>query len=143
MIVWQHKAYLPTLVDYEHGGFLEKNPVLTSDLSIDNLLMVVKESLENNQEQQIYIETNEKDEKKPILEATGAKSWKEITKTGAVYVIDWVNDSIRVDMSYTDKKGRFLFDRDKVQIFSEDTDLRTILSAILVDFESRPEQTSP
>ena len=142
IIIWQQKAYLPTLADYEYGGLIDMEPVLTSDLAIDNLLKVVKDSFEKNLEQQIYIETNDKDAKSPILVATGAKSWKELTRTGAVYAIKWVNDSIRIDISYTDKKGRFQFDRDKVQVFNEDTDLRIIVSAILVDFQSRSDLTA-
>ena len=77
IIIWQQKAYLPTLADYEYGGLIDMEPVLTSDLAIDNLLKVVKDSFEKNLEQQIYIETNDKDAKSPILVATGAKSWKE------------------------------------------------------------------
>ena len=42
--------------------------------------------------------------KDPILNATGAKSWKALASEGATYTLDWEKDAIKLYMSRLDKK---------------------------------------
>ena len=76
--------------------------------------------------------------KDPVLTTTGARSWKELAKTGAAYTIDWTDKEIRVDMSRLDKKGRWEYDPEKTCTFPPDTPLDQIIAIIMEDIRSRP-----
>lgn len=73
------------------------------------------------------------------LAATKARSWKELGRHGTSYSIHQINNVIRVDMSYTDKKGRWQNDPKKVHILAKDTPLEEIVEIILADIHTRPE----
>lgn len=74
-----------------------------------------------------------------ILEVTKARSWEELAKTGAAYVILGSDKEIRVEMSRLDRKGWWEFAPEKRRIFPPDAPLEEIVAVIFEDIRSRPE----
>lgn len=138
--VWRGKAYLPVQAQIESGAFIGIEPVYTAELNAEELLAAVERVLAAGHPR-LPDPTREemRRRKDPVLAATGARSWKELARTGAAYTIGWTDKEIRLDMSRLDKKGRWEWDSAKTRIFPPDTPLRDIIAVILEDIRSRPE----
>jgi hypothetical protein len=139
IVVWQGKAYIPVSTQLELGGWLDQDPVYKTDLNMESMRSAIENVLQaQDSDLSSAVDEERKKKKDPILRATKAKSWYELAKTGASYSIDWLEDMIRVDMTYPGAKHKFQFDPDKTQEFSTNTKLTNILAVILEDIKSRP-----
>jgi hypothetical protein len=123
--IWHGKGYLPTQALFESGIFVDKDPVHVAELKVDHMtkaIQVVKDAghalLPDPKTREEFLAR-----KSPILQATGAHSWKQLAQRGVNYSIGWTENEIRVDMSRLDKKGRWEYDPNKVRILSSDTPL--------------------
>lgn len=138
--IWQGKAYLPVQARLESGVWVDVEPVAIADLTMDALATAVERVIAAGH-RTLPDPTGEEwqQRKDPVLPATGARSWKELARNGASYTISQEDDEIRVDMSYTDKKGRWQNDPEKVRVFPRETPPTRIAKVILDDIESRVE----
>jgi hypothetical protein len=138
--VYRGRAYLPVQARFESGIWTGIEPVFTAELNVDELVAAIMKVIEAGH-QTLPDPTREEGQKQkdPILAATKARSWKALARNGASYSIHQTNDQIRVDMSYTDKKGRWQNDPKKVRVLPEDTPLEEIAEIILEDIRARPE----
>lgn len=138
--VYRGRAYLPVQAIFESGIWVDMEPVFTSALNADELAAAVEEVIRAGH-QTLPEPTREEwqQRKDPVLTATKARSWKALARDGAAYAIHKVDDEIRLDMSYTDKKGRWRFSNEKAKTFAAETPLTEIVNAILEDISSRPE----
>lgn len=140
IVVWNGKAYLPTIaLRKDIGLWVWVGPVYAAELNTKDLATVI-EKLKAAGHKQIPSMTKEDLEKlKTMLEATGAKNWKELGRLGLFYSIEWTGKEVRVDMSYPAKKGGWLNDPQKARLFPRDTSLETILTVIFDDIRSYPQ----
>jgi hypothetical protein len=140
IVVYRGKAYLPVLARFESGIWVLMEPVFAAELKVDELIAAIRKVIEAGH-QTLPDPTREEWQKRkdPTLAATRARSWKALARNGASYGIDQTNATIRVDMSYTDKKGRWQNDPEKVRVFPRDTPLEKIVEIIVEDIRSRPE----
>ena len=138
--VWQGKAYLPVQARLESGVWVDTEPVYVADLRVDELTSKIERVIAAGH---LTLPDPSREEwqqrEDPILVSTGARSWKELARNGASYTISQDDDEIRLDMSYTDKKGRWQNDPKKARSFPRETPLITIVKVILEDIDSRPE----
>ena len=138
ILVWQKKAYIPETAFYGSGIIALVEPVHIVELSLEPLVAAVREARDAVHERLPTPTAEEARKRKdPVLKYTGAKSLKELAKTGAGYSIDWTPTEIRIDMSRLDKKGRFETDSEKTRIFPPDTPLETLVTVVLDDVRSR------
>src|SRR5690606_7216899 len=140
IVVYRDKAYLPVLARCESGMGVLTEPVFTAELEEDKLEAAIKKDIEARQ-QTLQDPTRKETQKRqdPVLAVTRARSLKALARNGASYGIEQTDNTIRVDMSYTDKKGRWQNDPEKVRLFSKDTSLEEVVEVILADVRSRPE----
>lgn len=140
IVVWNNRAYLPTLAIFESGIYVNTEPVYVVDLTIEDLTKAIQAVKDAGHEILPSPKTREEflARKSPMLTATGARSWKKLTKKGINYSIDWTENQIRIDMSRLDKKGRWENDPNKVRIFPPDTLITEIIETILEDIKTRP-----
>lgn len=138
--IWRGKAYLPIRARIESGAFMDIEPVYTAGLNTEELVSAVEKVLAAGHPR-LPDPTQEdmRRRKDPVLAATGARSWKELARTGAAYTIDWTDKEVQVDMSRLDKQGRWEWDPKKTRTFPPDTPLPDIIAVILEDIRSRPE----
>jgi hypothetical protein len=138
--VYLGKAYLPTQAIFESGLWVDVEPVFTAALDVDELTEAAKKVIVAGH-QTLPDPTREEwlHRKDPVLLATGARSWKALARNGAAYSISERNGEIRLDMTFTDKKGRWLFNPEKARTFPEGTSLSDIVRVILEDIQSREE----
>ncbi len=140
--VWNKRAYLPVQAQIESGPFMDIEPVYTSSLEAGELLSAVKKVMAAGHPKLPNPTRPEMQRRKdPILATTGARSWKELARTGAAYTIGWTDKEIRLDMSRLDNKGRWEFDPEKTRTFSPTTPLEEIIAIVLEDIRSRSELT--
>jgi hypothetical protein len=138
--VYRGKAYLPVQARFESGIWADVEPVFTSTLEVNELIVAIQKVIKAGHP--LLPEPTREEwqaRKDPMLSATKARSWKALAKNGASYSIYQKDDEIRVDMSYTDKKGRWQNDPQKVHLFPRNTSLKDIVKIILDDVRSRPE----
>ncbi len=139
MYVWKQKAYIPVQDQYESGIFVGAEPVYISSLSLNDLVKVVQE-VQAIGHKKLPIPKNREEiivRKDPVLKATGARSWKELARSGSCYSIDWTEKQVRIDMSRLDKQGRWEYDPNKVTILPPDAPLEEIVQIILKDINDR------
>ena len=138
VILWRGKAYLPTLVKIKSGGWIDREPVYTARLEVKDLVLAIKKVLSAGQ---LCVPPPTKAEMQrqgdPLLNATGARSWKALAKEGAAYSISWTDKGIEISISQLDKKGRWVWDPAKHHILPLDTPLEEIAALILEDFQAR------
>ncbi len=138
IVVWRGKAYLPNQVRYESGIRADAEPVFAANLTVEDLVSAAERVLAAG-EPSLPDPTREQwqNRKDPVLKATNARSWKELARSGALYVIGLADNGIRLDISRLDKKGRWEFDPEKVHTFSPRTPLPDIMAIIVEDIRSR------
>ncbi len=143
IVVWRGKAYLVCYGQIEPGFFREMEPIYVVDIDGKELLSAIQKISAAGLPHIPSPTTREEAERlsraASILKATGARSRKELVKTGALYAILETDKETRVEMSRLDKKGRWEFDPGKRRIFPPDTPLEEIVAVILEDIRSRPE----
>lgn len=139
--VWHGKAYIPTQAQYESGIFVDVDPVYIVSLDPDELEQAIQAVKDAGHKRLPDPKTREEflAHKDPILAATGARSWKQLAKTGASYTIGWTDKEIRIDMSRLNKKGVWEFDLEKVKKLPPDAPIEQIVEIILEDLKARPE----
>jgi hypothetical protein len=144
IIIWQGKAYLPTQAQFESGIYVDIDPVYISEITVADLKKAIHTVKAAGITQLPDPKTHEEFTKRndPILASTGARSWKNLAKTGKSYNIEWNDNEIRIDMSCLDKKGRWVFDPKKVQLLPQNTPIETIIQVILQDIQLEPESCS-
>jgi hypothetical protein len=139
--IWKGKAYLPSQAQFESGIFVDVNPVHI--VNIDKLELISAIKNVKDSETRIIPDPRSQEEfqdrNDPILESTGAKNWMELARYGANYDISWVDNEVRINISRIDRKGRWEFDPNKVQVLKPNTPLEKIVDIILVDINTRPE----
>jgi hypothetical protein len=138
--VYRGKAYLPVQAIYESGLWVDVEPVFIAALDVEELTEAANSVIAAGHRllpAPTAVEWQKR--RDPVLVATGARSWKALARRGAAYSISQSNGEIRLDMTYTDQKGRWQFDADKVQVFPEGTPLADIVRAILEDVQTREE----
>lgn len=119
---------------------MDTEPVFISDLNVDELASVLEKVIGIGHKILPNPTAEEwKNRKDPVLAATKAKNWKALATNGASYAIHQINEEIRIDMSYTDEKGRWQNDPRKMHSFPKHTSLQEIIKLILSDAQSRPE----
>jgi|WetSurSiteA1Bulk_404760.scaffolds.fasta_scaffold44919_2 hypothetical protein len=136
--VWREKAYIPSLARFNYG-MVDIDPVYIVPLKKAEMITAILKVIDSK-EQQLPDQKNPDEllkRKSPILLATGARSWKELAKTGYSYSIDWPEQHVRIDMSRLDKHGRWEFDPNKTRVLPPDTALEDIVDIILNDVELR------
>ncbi len=136
--VWRGKAYLPVQARYEIGGSMDVEPVYVADLTAEDLMEAIEKVLGHPRMPALTREEI-RHRADPVLKATGARSWKELSQTGASYVIGWSDKETRIDMSRLDKKGRWEYDLAKIKILSSNAPLKDIAAIIMGDIRTRPE----
>lgn len=138
--VYHGKAFLPVQAKFESGIWTDIEPIFIAELNVDELVAAIEKVIDAGHPI-LPDPTREEWQKRksPLLKVTKAPSWKVLARNGASYSIYNKNNKIRVDMSYTDKKGRWQNDSDKVQIFPKETSLAEIVKIILDDVYSRSE----
>jgi hypothetical protein len=138
--VYNDRAYLPTLARIRTGGWFDTEPVITCNLDAEKLVKAVEKILASDY---VVLEPTDPEMGNPrrgaVLKATKTRSWKELAKKGTSYNIDFTPDRVRLDMSRLDKKGRWEFDPNKVQILPPDTNVETLVEIILRDVRTRPQ----
>lgn len=140
IVVWHGKAYLPVKARLESGLWMDLEPVHVADLNTESLLSAIEKVLIAGHPRLPNPTQEEMRQREdPILKATGARSWKELARSGASYSISWTEGGIQVNMSRLDRKGKWEWDPEKMRAFPPDTSLREVLAVILEDIQSRPE----
>jgi hypothetical protein len=139
IVIWSGKAYMPIMGRTDSGLFVDTEPVLVCDLSIDKMTENLNKVREAGHPQ-IHIKSP--DERKQhidlMLKVTGAKSWKELARSGFAYSIGWDEKDVLIEMSRLDKKGRWEYDPEKTRRLPLDTSLKDLIETILDDVRSRP-----
>jgi hypothetical protein len=138
--VYEDKAYLPTIARIRTGGWFDTEPVFICDLDVKKIASTIEGLVARGH---IVVEPTDPEmgnlRQGAVLRATKTHSWKELANKGVSYNIDFLHDQIRIDMSRLDKKGRWEFDPNKVQVLPHDTSLEVIVDLILRDVRIRPE----
>jgi hypothetical protein len=142
VLVRHNRAYIPINAKMAGGGYLEVEPVYMANLTIEDLTRVFNHVASQGTPQlpplsKEYFQAR----KDPMLQATGAESWKAMAKDSASYSIAWHNNQVTLYMSRLDKKGRFESDPGKTRAYPESVSLSTLAEVILEDAKSRPELT--
>jgi hypothetical protein len=138
IIIWKGKAYLPNFSEYKSGIIVQIPPVYVANLDVDELQAAIEKILST---ERIVLPDPTLEEWKnrrdPILDATKAKSWKELAKRGASYGLVWTEQGIRLDVSRLDKKGRWESDPNKEKTFYPGFPLNDILRIIIEDINTK------
>ncbi|GEM_PF-1574977 len=138
--IWRGKAYLPVQARYETGGSMDVEPVYMANLTAEELIVAMEKVLAAGHPRLPALTREEiRHRADPVLKATSARTWKELSQTGASYVIGWSDKETRIDMSRLDKKGRWEYDLAKTRILPSEAPLKDIAVIIMDDIRSRPE----
>lgn len=139
--IWRGKAYIPIHDQYESGIFVGVDPVYITPLNKEELTKAIQTVKDTGHK--IIPDPKTREEVlvsgDPILAATGARSWKQLAKTGASYTVGWTEKEVQIDMSRLNKKGVWEYDPGKVKILPPDTPIEQIVEVILEDLKTRPE----
>ncbi len=134
------KAYLPTQVRFEMEGSIHGEPVYCCDIQQTEIVKALEKVLETQQQRLPHPESMKEVYEQaalPMLRATKLRSWKQLAKVSASYMIRWDQDEIALSISQLDSRGRFEFPKSKKQIFPKNTSLDELVEAVLRDYWSR------
>ncbi len=130
------KAYLPCFGIYPSGIITHINPVYICDINENELVAYIKKVIDSGVQQLAEISAEEwKSQKKPLLEATRLKSWKELAKNSIGYGLEWVDQSIILTFSSSIKNDRQEIYTSKTLSFRIDTPIKEIVTLILADYK--------
>ncbi len=135
--IWKGKAYMPLQAQAESGFYVLTEPVFVSELERGGLLRALRDVLSRGHPRVPDPPFRGPGvDKDPLLAATGARSWKELARSGFYLAIAWTDRAIRIDRSKPDDKGRWIDDPEKVRLLSPDTTLEDLVTVILDDIHS-------
>lgn len=138
IIYYQGKFYIPSSIESISGIIIDAEPVYVTGVNIDEMRKVIETVLLTPRPRVPDLTRDEwKKRKDPVLNATGAKSWKELARKGSSYNIGWSDKQKRLDIARVNKQGKWEFDPEKARLFSVSTPLETILKIILDDVNSK------
>ena len=137
--IWNNKAYIPTPARYvNEGPFTNLEPIYVVNLTLSELVPVVQkllfskhEILPNPTQQEIKFRRD------LLPKATGAHSWKRLSKDGIAYDIVLTEKELTLEISELDKKGRWIFPLEKQLKFPPQTDLSILIQAMIYDNKKR------
>ena len=137
VIIYKDKAYVPTTVQIEAGPYWSVAPVYSANLVVEELTQILEKAIGEGNPR---VPTPSRDEVKrrgdAILEATGLKSWKALTKKGASYGIAIHDDRVIIYFPEVDNKGHYLDDPTKTREFQTSTDIRDVAATIISDWNA-------
>jgi hypothetical protein len=138
--IWDNKAYVSTPARYmNEGPFTDLEPIYVADLTESELLPLVQTMLSKKPEILPDPTPEEVRFRRDLLpNATGARSWKRLSRDGIAYNIVRTENGLMLDVSELDKKGRWIFPLEKQMNFPAGTDLSVVIQTMLNDLESRP-----
>jgi hypothetical protein len=135
--IWRGKAYIPVWGQTENGPNVLIEPVLVSEIEREDLLRTLREVLSRGHPVvPALLVRGTRSRSDPLLRATGARSWKELARTGCYYSVSWTDEKIRIDRSTVDEKGRWVPDLEKVRFLPPDTALEDIVDLMMKDMET-------
>jgi hypothetical protein len=139
------KVYLPTQGWSDKYGFVSIGPVYCASLSQEELVATAEKILAAGHPRvsEGEVMTLDSPKKSPILQMMRARSWAELSRTGAAYDIRWTVDEIRINMTKRDPAARWEYDSEKRRVLPRTTPLREIITLVLEDVQSRPELLQP
>ena len=142
VIIRHNKAYAPINAKMTGGGYLEVEPVYVADLTVEDLTRVFNHvASQGNPQLPSLSKEHFQARKDPMLQATGAKSWKAMARNSASYTIAWHDNQVTLFMSRLDRKGRFEADPSKTRTYPESASLSILAEVILEDAQGRSELT--
>lgn len=135
IVIYRDRVFLPRQGRHLDGFWVDMEPVITSTLDITNLSRAINDTLQMGHPPTKRGDVSRKDD--PVVKATGAKDWYELTSIAESYGIKWKEDSIWVYMYYRDELGRWLGDEERSRKLAPDTPLEEIIGLILEDYSQR------
>lgn len=135
LVIYQEHAYIPVMAKMVSGGYVVSPPVEIVELTTDQLTVGLQRAKDRGNPLVPDIDASRFQD--AILLASGARSWKQLARMGASYGIMWDEDTIEIDMSKLDPKGRFVDDPAKKQRLQTDVAMSAIANLILSDWNSR------
>lgn len=138
IIIRKNKAFIPVLGKTDSGLFVGINPIFVTKVEINEIkdaLLQVNDL--GHPRVQILTSEDRKFHAKTMLRATGAKSWKELGRTGYCYTLSGNEKSGYLYISRLDEKGRWEYDPEKEHAFSLDTPIENVIQIIIDDYHSR------
>lgn len=138
--IWNNKAYIPTPARYvNEGPFTDLEPVYVVNPTQSELLPIIQSILSEKPEILPNPTPEEIRFRRDLLpKATGARSWKRLSKNGIAYDIVLTEKGFELEISELDRKGRWIFPLEKQINFPASTDLSIVIQAMLDDLEKRP-----
>lgn len=137
--IWNGKAFVASEGRYRNGIFTNIEPVHVVNPTLNELVPVVQAILST---EPILLPDPTREEiraRQDLLpRVTGARTWKRLGQKGISYVIEQSPKGVLLEMSRLDAKGHWEFDPGKRRNFAPDTDLMTVIQAVLNDLETRP-----
>jgi hypothetical protein len=136
--IWNGKAFVASEGRYGNGIFTNIEPVHVVNLTLNELVPVVRAVLSTEPTLLPDPTPEEIRARQDLLpKVTGARNWKQLGQKGISYVIEHSPKGILLEMSRLDAKGRWEFDPDKRRNFALSTDLTIVIQAVLSDLETR------
>lgn len=138
IIIKNDKVFIPVLGKTKSGLYIDNEPVFICDVDKGQILENIKNVYDiGHPLLQILNSSDRKEHEKVMLKATGARSWKELGRTGICYTLGWGNQLV-VTFSRLDKRGRWEYDPNKTKKLALDTSIEEVIQLILDDYYSRP-----
>lgn len=138
VIICNDKAFISVEGKTDSGLYVDMEPVFVSNVSIEEIKSnLAKVQAFGHPRVQILSSEDRNMAAKVMLKATGAKSWKELGRTGFCYTFSGNESYIFLQISRLDKKGRWEYDPEKEHTFPLDTPLDEVIQIIIDDYHSR------
>ena len=125
------KVYIPTWARFEGGPLVLAEPILVTNRIIEEVLDALNIMNATGHPRAKY---SDRPATKALFKITKVRSWKQLAREAVAYSISWKQDTIEVTSPHVDEKGRVVDDRGKMQIFSKDTPLETVVQYIISDY---------
>jgi hypothetical protein len=139
IVIWDHKASVPTSGELPSGLWVGIKPVRVVSATIPELLPVVRATLAICPVSLPGSTRDARAERVALLPgATGARSWKSLEQYGIAYVITRDDKGYILESSGGDDHGRWEMDPDRRRRFPPETDLEVVLQSLLDDLATRP-----
>ena len=138
VIIRKNKVYIPVQGKTDSGLFMYTEPVFVCNVDLQEIRENLKK-VESIGHPIIHIKTSA-DRKKyadVLPKVSGARSWKELGRTGFCYSLGWIEKNIRLKISRLDKQGRWEYDPEKTRLFPIETPIEDIIQIIIDDYHSR------
>jgi len=128
------------MIRFELEGSVHGEPVHCCEIQQTEIVKALVKVLET-QKQRLPLPESMKEVHEqaafPMLRATKLRSWRQLAKVSASYMIRWGQEKVALSISQLDSRGRFEFPKSKKQIFPKNTSLDELVEVILWDYRSR------